>query len=128
MSPIVSRRPSSRNHWNEDFWMAIRLGRSRTFSMREKEVRARGEATVVVKEEASLGGRAKSGGFRRAGELTSGTSAQPVSIPTQPPLPQANAAAGAGFARRTLAHAPRGVQRARGDVLRTPPGGRTRHR
>src|SRR5436190_11397535 len=55
MSPIVSRRPSSRNHWNEDFWIAIRLGRSRTFSIREKDLRARGEATVVVKEEASLG-------------------------------------------------------------------------
>src|SRR3954453_9898072 len=55
MSLIVSRRPSSRNHWNEAFWMSIRLGRSRTFSIREKDLRARGEATVVVKEEASLG-------------------------------------------------------------------------
>src|SRR3954471_18081199 len=55
MSLIVSRRPSSRNHWNEAFWIAIRLGRSRTFSIREKDLRARGEATVVVKEEASLG-------------------------------------------------------------------------
>src|ERR1051326_3612213 len=49
MSSIVSRRPSSRNHWNEAFWMSIRLGRSRTCSMWEKDVRARGEATVVVK-------------------------------------------------------------------------------
>src|SRR5438132_13293440 len=55
MSPIVSRRPSSRNHGNEELWIAIRLGRSRTFSIREKDLRARGEATVVVKEEASLG-------------------------------------------------------------------------
>ena len=38
---------------NEDFWIAIRLGRSRTFSIREKDLRARGEATVVVKEEAA---------------------------------------------------------------------------
>src|SRR3954451_13682489 len=50
MSSIVSRRPSSRNHWNEAFWMSIRLGRSRTFSICEKDLRARGEATVVVKE------------------------------------------------------------------------------
>src|SRR4051794_11497557 len=55
MSLIVSRRPSSRNHWNEAFWMSIRLGRSRTFSIREKDLRARGEATFVVKEKASLG-------------------------------------------------------------------------
>src|SRR5438128_8967552 len=55
MSSIVSRRPSSRNHWNEAFWMAIRLGRSRTCSILEKDLRARGEATVVVKDEASLG-------------------------------------------------------------------------
>src|SRR5438094_4989568 len=50
MSSIVSLRPSSRNHWNEAFWMSIRLGRSRTCSRREKDVRARGEATVVVKK------------------------------------------------------------------------------
>src|SRR5262252_1283090 len=55
MSPIVSRRPSSRNHWNEAFWMSIRLGRSRTCWRRENDLRARGEATVLVKEEASLG-------------------------------------------------------------------------
>src|SRR5215469_4274581 len=55
MSSIVSRRPSSRNHWNEAFWMSMRLGRSRTCSILEKDLRARGEATVVVKETASLG-------------------------------------------------------------------------
>src|SRR5436309_12977544 len=55
MSSIVSLRPSSRNHWNEAFWMSIRLGRSRTFSILEKDLRARGEATLLVKEEASLG-------------------------------------------------------------------------
>src|SRR5947207_6713664 len=50
MSSIVSRRPSSRNQWNESLWMSIRLGRWRTFSICEKDLRARGEATVVVKE------------------------------------------------------------------------------
>src|ERR1051326_6138102 len=50
MSSIVSRRPSSRNHWKEAFWMSIRLGRSSTCSIWEKDLRARGEATVVVKE------------------------------------------------------------------------------
>src|SRR5437868_9025384 len=50
MSSIVSRRPSSRNHWNEAFWMSIRLGRSRTWGRRENDLRARGEATLVVKK------------------------------------------------------------------------------
>src|SRR4051794_28742991 len=50
MSSIVSRRPSSRNHWNEAFWMSIRLGRSRTWGRWEKDLRARGEATLVVKK------------------------------------------------------------------------------
>src|SRR5437763_15093661 len=49
MSSIVSRRPSSRNHSNEAFWMSIRLGRSRTCLRREKLLRARGAATRVVK-------------------------------------------------------------------------------
>src|SRR6266542_3690 len=50
MSSIVSLRPSARNQWKEAFWMSIRLGRSRTCSICEKDLRARGEATVVVKE------------------------------------------------------------------------------
>src|SRR3954470_6959823 len=50
MSSIVSRRPSSRNHWNEAFWMSMRLGRSRTWGRWEKDLRARGEATLVVKK------------------------------------------------------------------------------
>src|SRR5215203_2170306 len=49
MSLIVSCRPSFRNHWNEAFWMSIRLGRTRTCLRREKLVRARGAATMVVK-------------------------------------------------------------------------------
>src|SRR3978361_2257473 len=48
MSSMVSRRPSSRNHLNEAIWMSIRFGSSRTFSMREKDLRARGDATLVV--------------------------------------------------------------------------------
>src|SRR5207248_11057688 len=54
MSSIVSRRPSSRNHWNEAFWMSIRLGRSRTCFRREYDLRARGAATLVAKKRASL--------------------------------------------------------------------------
>src|SRR5215216_2192303 len=54
MSSIVSRRPSSRNHWNDAFWMSIRLGRSRTCFRREKLLRARGAATPLVNYEASL--------------------------------------------------------------------------
>src|SRR3954453_18456846 len=50
MSWIVSLSPSSRNHWNEAFWMSIRLGRSRTWGRWEKDLRARGEATLVVKK------------------------------------------------------------------------------
>src|SRR4051812_33517106 len=49
MSSIVSRRPSFRNHWNEAFWISIRFGSSRTCSTREKDVRARGAATLAVK-------------------------------------------------------------------------------
>src|SRR5579864_1089913 len=71
MSSIVSRRPSSRNHWNEAFWMSMRLGRSRTCSILEKDLRARGEATVVVKEEASLGDvRAQANSSVQAGGQT----------------------------------------------------------
>src|SRR3954447_4492341 len=49
MSSIVSRRPSSRNHLKEAFWMSIRLGRSRTCLRREKVLRARGAAVVLLK-------------------------------------------------------------------------------
>src|SRR6187551_2730427 len=49
MSSIVSRSPSSRNHWNEAFWMSIRLGRSRTCFRREKLLRARGATAVLLK-------------------------------------------------------------------------------
>src|SRR6185503_20157250 len=111
MSLIVSRRPSSRNHWNEAFWMSMRLGSSRTFSIREKDLRARGEATLVVKERASLGDVRNSGDLRRAGVRTDGTSAQPARIPIGPSLPQAKARrepvlpvdGSAGTARRPLA-------------------------
>src|SRR5574338_1259734 len=49
MSSIVSRRPSARNHWNEAFWMSIRLGRSRTCFRRENVLRARGATAVLLK-------------------------------------------------------------------------------
>src|SRR5918999_5788007 len=48
MSSIVSRRPSFLNQSNEAFWMSMRLGRSRTCVRREKLLRARGAATLVV--------------------------------------------------------------------------------
>src|ERR1041384_663878 len=49
MSSIVSRRPSFRNQSNDAFWMSIRFGSSRTCLTREKDVRARGAATLAVK-------------------------------------------------------------------------------
>src|SRR5262245_54197622 len=49
MSSIVSLRPSFRNQSNDAFWMSIRFGSSRTSLMREKDVRARGAATLAVK-------------------------------------------------------------------------------
>src|SRR5690242_11399206 len=49
MSSIVSLRPSFRNQSNDAFWMSIRFGSSRTSLIREKEVRARGAATLAVK-------------------------------------------------------------------------------
>src|SRR5205085_12014090 len=49
MSSMVSRRPSFRNQLNDAFWMSIRFGSSRTSLMREKDVRARGAATLAVK-------------------------------------------------------------------------------
>src|SRR5215471_6524560 len=49
MSSMVSRRPSLRNQSNDAFWMSIRFGSSRTSLMREKDVRARGAATLAVK-------------------------------------------------------------------------------
>src|SRR3954447_8833273 len=49
MSSIVSRRPSFRNQSNDALWMSIRFGSSRTSLMREKDVRARGAATLAVK-------------------------------------------------------------------------------
>src|ERR1041384_275119 len=49
MSEIVSRKPSFLNQSNDAFWMSIRFGSSRTSLMREKDVRARGAATLAVK-------------------------------------------------------------------------------
>src|SRR5918992_153472 len=49
MSSIVSRRPSSMNHWKDAFWMSMRLGRSRTCFRREKLLRARGATATLLK-------------------------------------------------------------------------------
>src|SRR3954451_21659170 len=67
MSSIVSRRPSLRNQSNDALWMSIRFGSSRTSLIREKDVRARGAATLAVKryslpyysEESEISGRRK---------------------------------------------------------------------
>src|SRR3954470_3484915 len=94
MSSIVSRRPSSRNHLNEAFWMSIRLGRSRTCGRRENDLRARGEATLVVKKSGlPMDGRvlAKSGRANRRTSVTSrrDVGAQPTRIAIGGPSPQA---------------------------------------
>src|ERR1043165_9968816 len=49
MSSIVSRRPSFRNQSNDAFWISMRCGSSRTCFTREKDLRARGAATLAVK-------------------------------------------------------------------------------
>src|ERR1044072_7024856 len=49
MSSMGSRSPSFLNQSNDAFWMSIRFGSSRTCSTREKDVRARGAATLAVK-------------------------------------------------------------------------------
>src|SRR4051794_851682 len=74
--------------------MSIRLGRSRTWGRREKVLRARGEATLVVKESGlpvDWRGLAKSGGANRRTSVTSrqDVGAQPTRIAIGPPSPQA---------------------------------------
>src|SRR6266536_2532883 len=86
MSSIVSRRPSFRNQSKEAFWMSIRLGRSRTCLRREKLLRARGAATVVVKFEISLPYGSEGAGRAQA---QGQTSAEPRSIPQAVQSPQA---------------------------------------
>ena len=54
-----------------------------------KDLRARGEATVVVNEKSLPWGRASSGEFGRAEVQADGTSAQPARVPEETPLPQA---------------------------------------
>src|SRR5213596_2327114 len=76
MSSIVSRRPSLRNQSKEAFWMSMRFGRSRTCFRREKLLRARGAATMVVKVEISLPYGSEGGNELGTGE----TSAEPPSI------------------------------------------------
>src|SRR3954453_3289970 len=86
MSSIVSRRPSSRNQWNEAFWMSIRLGRSRTCLRREKLQRALGAATLVVNE---IQPPPREVAGMRTGE-DGGTSAQPARLAKEGSSPQAD--------------------------------------
>src|SRR6266540_5107408 len=94
MSRIVSSRPSSRNHWKDAFWMSIRLGRSRTCLRREKLVRARGAATLVVKRY-SLPYSERENADRRRRKTT----ARPVKVPESQPPTQEKAC---GLPRRTI--------------------------
>ena len=72
--------------------MSIRLGRSRTCSIREKDLRARGEATLVVKRTASLGtcenqanaGRAEAADGRNVGATRQGTGSGPLTASESP--------------------------------------------
>src|ERR671937_206408 len=50
MSSIVSWRPSFMNQSKDAFWMSIRFGRSSTCFRREKLLRARRAATLLVKK------------------------------------------------------------------------------
>src|SRR5919198_2527742 len=83
MSSIVSRRPSSRNHRKEAFWMSIRLGRSRTCLRREKLLRARGAATGVVNGKVPPLSKKTAAGFTNRR-----TWAQPARVPDQGSQPQ----------------------------------------
>src|SRR2546423_15080648 len=91
MSLIVSRRPPSRNHSNDAFWMSIRFGRSRTCLRREKVFRARGAAARVLVngEEASLKNGSE-GGKRRA----SAPPPRPSQLPPEPQGPTGGASTG----------------------------------
>src|SRR5215211_5153344 len=93
MSLIVSCRPSFRNHWKDAFWMSIRLGRSRTCLRREKLVRARGAATLVVKRY-SLPYSERENPDRRRRKTT----ARPVKVPEGRPPTQGKAC---GIPRRS---------------------------
>ena len=62
MSSIVSRRPSLMNHSNEERWMSMRLGTSRTFSSLEKVWRTRAAGRVLK----SRGLLTRAGGGRRS--------------------------------------------------------------
>src|SRR4051794_41944964 len=91
MSLMVSRRPPSRNHSNDAFWMAIRFGRSRTCLRREKVFRARGAAARVLVngEEASLRKRlvwCEKAGAWATSEVIAIDSPFPRTIPRMHPL------------------------------------------
>src|SRR5205809_5185961 len=110
MSSIVSRRPSSRNHWNEAFWMSMRLGRSRTCLRREKLVRALGAATLVVKDAASLRDAVRS--RTASGQTwTAGTTAQPARVPKNPASAQGYPG---GFRRSSSASVAEALEKCQG--------------
>src|SRR5438309_6219622 len=99
MSSIVSRRPSSRNHRNEAFWMSMRLGRSRTCLRREKLERALGAATLVVNE---VQPPLEDVADRRTGE-NGRTSAQPARVPKGGALAQGQPCGDRPLTRGTIA-------------------------
>src|SRR5262245_55808578 len=133
MSSMVSRSPSLRNQSNDAFWMSIRCGSSRTCFTREKEVRARGAATLVVKRY-SLPQNGETDEKSRTGE-NGGTSARLARVAKTHAATQGTLPAGSAFGPNRSARSPkwegRGVlrdtshkARLRGaDERGRPPGG-----
>src|SRR3954447_16981922 len=116
MSSIVSRRPSLRNQSNDALWMSIRFGSSRTSLIREKDVRARGAATLAVKryslpyysEESEISDRRKRAERQR----------EPARVPNAGAPPQGKAP------RRPRTRVNRSAERQKGEV-RSCDGSRT---
>src|SRR4051812_2656729 len=123
MSSIVSRRPSLRNQSNDALWMSIRFGSSRTSLIREKDVRARGAATLAVKryslpyysEESEISDRRKRAERQREHARVPNAGAPPQGEPPRRPRTSLD-----GSAERKKAEA-----RAYEERERPPGGGRS---
>src|SRR5689334_22411455 len=92
----------------------MRLGRSRTFSILEKDLRARGKATLVVKEKASLGDvRAQANsGVQKCGRTE--RRRNPPGYRKRPPHGKRGRTAVAGSVRLNVARGPASRKRAAG--------------
>src|SRR3954452_24299636 len=134
MSSIVSRRPSLRKQSNDALWMSIRFGSSRTSLIREKDVRARGAATLAVKryslpyysEESEISDRRKRAVRQREPARVPKAGVVPQGKPPRRPRTRLN-----GSAQRQKGHArscdgpPTGDSTSR-DGERPPGGGPSR--